>query len=464
MPCSANAARSQLRCRPIHRAAGIAALTPGHRQPFTRLSATHAVHTNTNMIWAYELALGTRLLGWSVLSISCGLLLLLLPGSSNLQQAFAVQAVAWGAIDAVIALAGRRTAARRPRPPAAEAKHLRRLLWLNTALDFVYIAVGLYLVFALGREDAAWRGHGWGVLVQGAFLLVFDTLHALYIPGEMHLPGLNFFAGAEHQPSIVRAAQPVGAALLVHGFPGTPAELRSVSNALHGANWTVHNLLLPGFGPDIPTIVDRRWHDWVTAVSTAQAALQRDHTTVLLVGYSFGGAVAVAAASQCLPAGLLLLAPFILQPPLWQRILITLLAPLLPHSFRPYARANFADARFRSNMQMFFGAADLDDPAVQQTLRGLAVPGTLMQEVAQSRRALRLARTLRLPVLVLQGARDVVSRPVHSQTLARLLGPAAAYISVDAGHELLDETQPAWPTVKTALLEFAQRVAPKAVA
>ena len=47
------------------------------------------------MIWAYELALSTRLLGWSVLSIGCGLLLLLLPGTSKLQQAFAVQALAW---------------------------------------------------------------------------------------------------------------------------------------------------------------------------------------------------------------------------------------------------------------------------------------------------------------------------------------------------------------------------------
>lgn len=411
------------------------------------------------MIWAYELALGTRLLGWSVLSIGCGMLLLLMPGTSQLQHAFAVQALAWGAVDAVIALAGRRTAARRPRPPAAEAQHLRRLLWLNTALDFVYIAVGLYLALELGRENEEWRGHGWGVLVQGAFLLAFDALHALYIPGEMRLPGLTFFAGAEHQPSIVHAAQPVGAAVLVHGLPGTPAEMRSVAGALHRANWTVHSLLLPGFGPEIPTIVDRRWSDWVAAVSTAQAELQRNHAKVILVGYSFGGAVAVAAASQCSPAGLLLLAPFILQPPLWQRMAITLLSPLLPHSFWPYARANFADARFRSSLQLFFGDANLDDPGVQQLLRELAVPGTLMQEVAQSRSALLLAKTVRTPALVLQGARDVVSQPKHSQTLARLLGPEARYLTVDASHELLDGALPAWPAVESAILEFAQRVA-----
>jgi carboxylesterase len=410
------------------------------------------------MIWAYELALGTRLLGWSVLCIGCGLLLLL-PGTSKLQQAFAVQALAWGAIDAVIALAGRRTAARRPRPAAAEAQHLRRLLWLNTALDFVYIAVGLYLALELGRENEEWRGHGWGVLVQGAFLLVFDALHALFIPGEMRLPGTKFFPGAEHQPSIVHAAQPVGAAVLVHGLPGTPAEMRSVAGALHRANWTVHNLLLPGFGPDIPTIIDRRWSDWVAAVSSAQAELQRKHTKVLLVGYSFGGAVAVAAASHCPPAGLLLLAPFILQPPLWQRIVITLLSPLLPHSFRPYARANFADARVRSSLQLFFGDANLDDPGVQQVLRELEVPGTLMQEVAQSRSAFRLAPTVRTQALVLQGAHDVVSQPAHSQTLARLLGPQSRYLSVDAGHELLDDALPAWPVVESAILDFAQRVA-----
>ncbi len=68
-------------------------------------------------------------------------------------------------------------------------------------------------------------------------------------------------------------------------------------------------------------------------------------------------------------------------------------------------------------------------------------------------------QTVRTQALVLQGARDVVSQPAHSQTLARLLGPQARYLSLDAGHELLDDALRAWPAVESAILEFAQRVA-----
>ena len=63
------------------------------------------------------------------------------------------------------------------------------------------------------------------------------------------------FQGDEHQPFHWNGGQP--AALLVHGFPGTPAEMRPLGTALHQAGWTVYGPLLPGFGPDIVTLFER---------------------------------------------------------------------------------------------------------------------------------------------------------------------------------------------------------------
>jgi alpha-beta hydrolase superfamily lysophospholipase len=53
------------------------------------------------------------------------------------------------------------------------------------------------------------------------------------------------FQGPEHLPFLWPGGQP--AALLVHGFPGTPAEMRPLGEALHQAGWTAQGILLPGF-------------------------------------------------------------------------------------------------------------------------------------------------------------------------------------------------------------------------
>ena len=116
------------------------------------------------------------------------------------------------------------------------------------------------------------------------------------------------FQGEEHQSFLLVGGRP--AALLVHGFPGSPAEMRPVGEALHDAGWTVQGLLLPGFGPDIATLQQRRLEDWQAAVANAMASLRREHDPLLLVGLSMGGALALQAAADTPPDGLILLAPF----------------------------------------------------------------------------------------------------------------------------------------------------------
>jgi hypothetical protein len=73
-------------------------------------------------------------------------------------------------------------AGRDPEATAAEARRLRRLLWINAGLDVLYVVVGAGLV-VFGSGPVV-DGHGVGVMVQGAFLLVFDAAHAATLPGS----------------------------------------------------------------------------------------------------------------------------------------------------------------------------------------------------------------------------------------------------------------------------------------
>ncbi len=133
-------------------------------------------------IWAYQSAITRRLLTWSLFSLIAGLVMQV--GGAAL-RAVGMQFVAWGAIDASIALVGQNQSRKRqasaeantPAILAAETSRLRRLLWLNTALDVLYLIGGF--AAAWRRGDERWRGHGLGVLIQGGFLFIFDLLHAL---------------------------------------------------------------------------------------------------------------------------------------------------------------------------------------------------------------------------------------------------------------------------------------------
>ena len=85
-------------------------------------------------------------------------------------RGFGRQTLAWGAVDGAIAAVGaRRRASRGPTDPA----RLRRVLLVNAGLDVGYLAAGAWLV-----RDGRWRGDGAAVLVQGAFLLVLDSMAA----------------------------------------------------------------------------------------------------------------------------------------------------------------------------------------------------------------------------------------------------------------------------------------------
>ncbi len=153
-----------------------------------------------DMIWDFQDVLSRRLLLWSALSIIAGALLVAFDASAW-WRGFGVQALAWGAIDAVIALFGQLSARKRraaspggPERFEREARNLRRILWINTGLDVLYVAGGLILVFTLGAQNPFLAGTGWGVIVQGAFLFIFDLLHAQAVPRrEAGPPALDLF-------------------------------------------------------------------------------------------------------------------------------------------------------------------------------------------------------------------------------------------------------------------------------
>lgn len=259
------------------------------------------------------------------------------------------------------------------------------------------------------------------------------------------------FTTPDHQPFFWRNG-PV-AALLVHGFPGTPAEMRRVGQVLYDDGWSVRGLLLPGFGSEFATLGHRRHADWMHAIGTALDELWQEHSTVVLVGNSMGGALALRTAIHHPVEGVVLFAPF-WRIDSWLDKTYPVAARLLPN-VRPFAGANFKNPRIRAGVHSLIPDANLDDPDVRAALRRLSLPMHALGQVRHSGQlGYEAAPHVTAPVMIVQGQDDPLVRPHLTRQLAERLPNLAAYLEVPGQHELVQGATPAWNEITAALRRF----------
>jgi hypothetical protein len=135
------------------------------------LEAVERAHLLRLVIWgAASILAGTALIAWMRYASR----------RSPLLQHFAMQCIAWGSLEASLALL--QVSRLAPRD-LASATRLDRLLWLNVGLDGGYILVGITLAVAGWRLSRALGavGAGIGITMQGFALIVIDLALAARI-------------------------------------------------------------------------------------------------------------------------------------------------------------------------------------------------------------------------------------------------------------------------------------------
>lgn len=262
---------------------------------------------------------------------------------------------------------------------------------------------------------------------------------------------LPFFAGPEHAPFALGDGP--RRALLIHGFPGTPAEMRPLGELLGAVGWRAQGLLLPGMGSEIARLGGMRRRAWIDAARQAWQGTLRDDPVALLAGNSMGAAIALHLAAEDPPGRLVLAAPF------WHIGALGSLLPLAKHVVRtiaPFSRANFGDPALRAELLRLAPGIDLDDAATQLEIRTrLRLPTAVLDEVRLlGAAAYREAARVLCPTLVLQGTHDrVVRRADTRRLLVRLAGPVV-YHEFTAGHELVLLSGPAAEGAAQAVRAF----------
>ncbi len=93
--------------------------------------------------------------------------------------------------------------------------------------------------------------------------------------------------------------------LLIHGYTGSPTEMRWIGDYLHARGLTVSGPLLPGHGTTPEAMNRCRWTDWTGHVEAALADLRARCTRVFVGGLSMGSLLTLhlAARHPDLPRG-----------------------------------------------------------------------------------------------------------------------------------------------------------------
>jgi alpha-beta hydrolase superfamily lysophospholipase len=95
---------------------------------------------------------------------------------------------------------------------------------------------------------------------------------------------------------VLKAAEPIGGVLLVHGLSDSPYSLRSLAERLHAEGYTVVGLRVPGHGTCPRALANVTLEDWIAAVKVAVRgvrALIPAASPLVLAGYSNGGALSI---------------------------------------------------------------------------------------------------------------------------------------------------------------------------
>lgn len=164
-------------------------------------------------------------------------------------------------------------------------------------------------------------------------------------------------------PQIIPTAEPFfllgdsskPACLLIHGFTGTPKEMRGMGEFLNGQGYTCLGIRLAGHATAPDDMIRSRWTDWVASVEDGYQLLRGVADEVFLIGLSMGGILALLTSTQLVPRvkGVIAMSTPSRLPtdyPLWLIELISYVLHYRPKSKEPPGSGWFDKAAYKDHV------------------------------------------------------------------------------------------------------------------
>ncbi len=213
-----------------------------------------------------------------------------------------------------------------------------------------------------------------------------------YVRRTLRDPSTGIMKGAE--PIFLKGSSKK-AALLIHGFIGSPTDFAELPVLLNQKGLTVSVPLLPGHGTDPRHFSKTTAEELEQYVLNAYRGLKKEYEEVVLIGFSMGGALSILTAAKEPVDKLVLLEPYLKIAHQWYYILSTemytkVFMRIIPYVYRPYI---FKQLNRKTSLPYIVDYDFLP-------LKGAA------SAIELGRRALEAAPGLKVPTLVIHSRGD----------------------------------------------------------
>jgi carboxylesterase len=164
-------------------------------------------------------------------------------------------------------------------------------------------------------------------------------------------------------PQIIPTAEPFfflgdsskPACLLIHGFTGTPKEMRWMGEFLNQQGYTCLGIRLAGHATNPEDMIRSRWTDWVASVEDGYQLLCGVTNDIFLVGLSMGGILALLMSTRLAPRvkGVVAMSTPSRLPtdyPIWFIKLISIVMRYRPKSKEPPGSGWFDRAAYKDHV------------------------------------------------------------------------------------------------------------------
>lgn len=229
--------------------------------------------------------------------------------------------------------------------------------------------------------------------------------------------------------------------LLIHGFTGSPAEMRLVGDYLHERGVTVSAPLLPGHGTTARELNACTWQEWTAAVAGAAEELKGRCDMVFVAGLSLGSLLALhRAATDRDVAGVMLYSPAIRLADR-RRHLIPFFKRLVP--LLPKPPDDFADPVAASRLWSY---PEYPTIAAHEVMKLIGQVRRRLPEVTQ-------------PLLIIHSTADRTIHPAGARYVQDHAGSAdKTLVTLHAcGHAITVDAE--WRTVAEHTWQFVERQA-----
>ena len=231
---------------------------------------------------------------------------------------------------------------------------------------------------------------------------------------------------------------PVGA-LLIHGFTGSPPEMRLVGDYLHQRGYTISAPLLPGHGTSVDDMNRSKWPEWTACVKDALADLETRCETVFVGGLSMGAVLTLyLAALHPELAGAFTYSPAVVVA---DRLIY--LTPILKYLIPKKPKSD---------------VSDLTDPEAEMRLWSYEEnPTSAAHELLKLiRRVRRLLPQVTCPLLIIHSTLDTTIHPQSAQFTYERAGSADKELVTlhNSGHCITVDSE--WEAVAKKTYQFSQ--------